>query len=65
MENLALAVDYGLPGKRMNHGTTFSGWRSDPFDSLVTYVGIISFYLLVEQMCICVYVYIIVNTISS
>ncbi len=27
--------------------------------------GIVSFYLLVEQMYICVYVYIIVNIVSS
>jgi len=34
-------------------------------DSLVADMCIVSFYLLVEKMCIYVYVYIIVNTISS
>jgi len=34
-------------------------------DSLVVGASIISFYLLVEKMCICVYVFIIVNIVSS
>jgi len=33
-------------------------------DSLVADASIISFYLLVEQMCICVYVCIIINIAS-
>ena len=32
-------------------------------DSLVAHAGIISFYLLVERMSICVYVYIIINIV--
>lgn len=34
-------------------------------DFLIMDVGIVSFYLLIEKMWICIYVYRIVNTISS
>ena len=37
----------------------------EPIDSLVANVGIISFYLLVEKICICIYVYFNVNIVSS
>jgi len=40
------------------------GWKCEPLDSLVVDARIVSFYLLVEKMCICVYVYIIVNIVS-
>jgi len=58
-----LAVDSGLPGKEVNPGTTLRV-ECEALDSLVADASIISFYFLVEKMCTCVYVYIIVNTIS-
>jgi len=58
-------VDSKLHGKELNPGITFYGGGVSLWISLLIDMGIISFYLLAEKMCICIYVYIIVNTISS
>lgn len=65
MENLILAVDYGLPGNEVNLGTTFEAGGVSLWIPLLINTSIISFYLLVDKMCICMYMYIIVNIVSS
>ena len=58
-------MDYGLPGKELDPGITLKV-EVEPMDSLITDAGIILFYLMVEKMYKCVYVYLVIlNTVMS
>jgi len=59
-----LAVDFGLPRKEVNLGSTFEGGGMMFGIPLLIGMSIVSFYLLEEKMFICVYLYIIINFIT-
>ena len=50
-----LTVDYGLPRKEVNPGTTFEGGGVSICIPFFIDMGIVYFYFMVEKMCICVY----------
>jgi len=52
---LTLTLDSGLPGKEVNHGTTFEDGDVSLWIPLLIDTSIISFYFLVGKMYICVY----------